>query len=103
MASQGEGVEGFKKLLEALSERGELTPGELKDLTGLGEQEVNTAISVLEALGLVEVEEGTVRWLEPEVKGKVIIVRGKVDYVIHNPFEVRVFGQTELRATAKPA
>ena len=103
MAPPGEGAEGFKKLLEVLSEREELMPDDLKDLTGLSEQEISTAISVLEALGLVEVEEGIIRWLGPEVRGKVIIVRGKVDYVIHNPSEVRVFGLTELKATAKPA
>ncbi len=93
----------FEKLIKALSEREELTPEDLSSLTGLSEPELETAISLLEALGFVEREEGIVRWLGPEVRGRVIIVRGKVDYVIHNPFEVRVFGQEELRAVAKPS
>ncbi|HDI00903.1 MAG TPA: hypothetical protein ENF78_00505 [Candidatus Bathyarchaeota archaeon] len=94
--------EAFEKLIEALSEREELTAEDLSDLSGLPGPELEAAISTLEALGMVEREEGIIRWLGRDVRGRVIIVRGKVDYVIHNPFEVRVFGLEELRATAKP-
>ncbi|OYT52359.1 hypothetical protein B6U66_02140 [Candidatus Bathyarchaeota archaeon ex4484_135] len=99
----GEEVSKFEKLITVLSEREELTPEDITSLTGLSGPELDAAISILRALGFVEFEEGIVRWLGPEVRGRVIIIRGKVDYVIHNPFEVRVFGLEDLRATAKPA
>jgi len=94
--------EACGRLVEALSEKEELLLEEAASLSGLSEEELASAVAVLEALGLAEVEDGVLRWLGPEVRGRVIIVRGKVDYVLQNPFEVRVFGQEELRATARP-
>jgi len=95
------GQEAYRKLVDVLSEREELTAEDISELTGLSGPELEAAISTLEALGLVEREEGVIRWLGQEVRGRVVIVRGKVDYVIHTPSEVRVFGLVELRATAK--
>ena len=102
MSARPELREACGRLVEALSERGELPLEEASALSGLGEGELASAVAVLESLGLAEVEEGILRWLGPEVRGRVIIVRGKVDYVLQNPFEVRVFGQEELKATARP-
>ncbi|RLI39457.1 hypothetical protein DRO60_01170 [Candidatus Bathyarchaeota archaeon] len=97
----GAGKEAYEKLLEALSEREELTTEDLMELSGLGKAELEAAVSTLEALGVVEREEGIIRWLGHQVRGRIVIIKGKVDYVIHNPFEVRVFGLEELRAMAK--
>ena len=102
MSTKPELKEVCGRLVEALSEKGELLLEEAASLSGLSEEELASAVAVLEALGLAEVEDGVLRWLGPEVRGRVIIVRGKVDYVLQNPFEVRVFGQEELRATARP-
>ena len=91
-------VEKARKLVEALSEREELTADDLKTLSGMEDQELELALALLEALGLVELEEGIIRWLGPELKGRTVMVRGKIDYVIQSPFEVRVFGLESLRA-----
>ena len=102
MSTKPELKEACGRLVEALSEKEELLLEEAASLSGLSEEELAGVVAVLEALGLAEVEDGVLRWLGPEVRGRVIIVRGKVDYVLQNPFEVRVFGQEELRATARP-
>ncbi len=94
--------EAYGKLVEALSERGELAAEELPGLTGLGGAELDGALGVLEALGFIEREEGLVRWRGPEIRGRVVIIRGKVDYVLQSPLEVRVFGLETLKATVKP-
>ena len=77
--------EACQKLLEALSEREELSLEEAASLSGLSEGELGAVLAVLEALGFAEVEEGLVRWRGPELRGQVIIVRGKVDYVLQSP------------------
>lgn len=88
-----------EELIRALAEKEELARDELKELTGMGDDELEGAISVLRALGFVE-EEGFIRWLGPVLRGRTFVIRGKIDYVIQSPVEVRVFGLSELRAKA---
>ncbi len=94
-------TEKARELVKALSEKEELAREDLKAATGMEDEELEAAISVLKALGFVEEENGLIRWLGPELTGKVLIIRGKVDYVIQSPTEVRVFGLSELRARAR--
>ncbi len=93
-------IEKARRLIEALLEREELTADDLRTLSGMEDQELELALALLEALGLVEREEGIIRWLGPELRGRAVIVRGKIDYVIQSPFEVRVFGLEDLKARA---
>jgi len=94
-------AEGARKLIEMLSEREEIKLGDLEASSGLSGPGLEAAIALLEALGYVEVENDTVRWLGPSIRGRVIVVRGKIDYVLQSPLEVRVFGLTELKAAAR--
>jgi len=89
-----------EELIRALSEKEELARDELKELTGMGDEELEGALSALKALGFVEEEEGLIRWLGPVLTGRTLVIRGKIDYVIQSPIEVRVFGLSELRAKA---
>ena len=89
-----------EELIKILAEKEELARDELKELTGVGDEELEGAISVLKALGFVEEEEGFIRWLGPVLKGRTLVIRGKIDYVIQSPIEVRVFGLSELKAKA---
>jgi len=89
-----------KELIKALSEKEELAREDMRALTGMGDEELEGAISVLKALGFVEEEEGHIRWLGPVLTGRTLVIRGKIDYVIQSPVEVRVFGLSELKAKA---
>ena len=93
-------IEKAEKLIKALSEREELSREDLKALSGMEDQELDVALSILEALGLVEHEEGIIRWLGQEIRARSIVIKGKIDHVIQSPFEVRVFGLTDLKARA---
>jgi len=89
-----------RELIKVLSEKEELAREDMRALTGMGDEELEGAISVLEALGFVEEEEGLIRWLGPVLTGRTLVIRGRIDYVIQSPVEVRVFGLSELRAKA---